>query len=63
MSYYSAIFSAFVDCNSDPVGDFVHIDEKEIEMIANIPSLRLRFERGMQPVKRHEVDVDSSDKE
>ena len=25
VSYYSSIFSAFVNCNADPVGDFVHI--------------------------------------
>ena len=59
VSYYSAIFSAFVNCNSDPVGDFVHIVEKDLEIIDNMPSLRLRFETGIQVVRRIEVSDDS----
>ena len=47
VSYYSAIFSAFVNCNMDPVGDFVHICEKDLEIIDSTPSLRLRFEKGV----------------
>jgi len=46
VSYYSAIFSAFVNCNVDPVGDFVHICEKDLEMIDGKASLRLRFEQS-----------------
>ena len=62
VSYYSAIFSAFVNCNMDPVGDFVHICEKDLELIDSTPSLRLRFEKGMHPVYR-DFEEDSSDKE
>ena len=47
VSYYSAIFSAFVNCNMDPIGDFVHICEKDLEIIDSAPSLRLRFEKGV----------------
>ena len=46
----------------DPVGDFVHICEKDLELIDSTPSLRLRFEKGMHPVYR-DFDEDSSDKE
>ena len=46
----------------DPVGDFVHIYEKDLELIDNTPSLRLRFEKGAQQMLR-EVDEDSSEKE
>ena len=56
VSYYSAIFSAFVNCNMDPVGDFVHICEKDLESIDNTPSLRLRFERGVNTLYREEED-------
>ena len=35
ISYYSSIFSAFVNCYQDPVGDFVHIFEKDLEIIAD----------------------------
>ena len=62
VSYYSSIFSAFVNCDMDPVGDFVHICEKDLEIIDNTPSLRLRFDRGAQPACRS-VDDDSSEKE
>ena len=50
VSYYSSIFSAFVNCNTDPVGDFVHIQAKDLEVIANYPSLRLRFEKLQGPM-------------
>jgi len=33
VSYYSSIFSAFVNCYQDPIGDYVHIQEKDLEMI------------------------------
>ena len=61
VSYYSSIFSAFVNCDMDPVGDFVHICEKDLEIIDNTPSLRLRFDKGTQTVCR--FDEDSSEKE
>ena len=44
VSYYSAVFSAFVNCNIDPIGDFVHIYEKDLETIDQKTSLRLRFD-------------------
>ena len=46
VSYYSSIFSAFVNCSTDPVGDFVHISEKDLEIIGEQPSLRIRFEKS-----------------
>ncbi len=61
VSFYSSIFSAFVNCDMDPVGDFVHISEKHLEIIDNTPSLRLRFDKGSQAVCRYEED--SSEKE
>ena len=62
VSYYSAIFSAFVNCNVDPVGDFVHICERDLELIDNTPSLRLRFEKTVQAVYR-DGEEDSSEKD
>lgn len=62
MSFYSAVFSAFVNCSVDPVGDFVHIFEKDLECIDNSLSLRLRFEKGVQPIYKEE-DAESSEKE
>ena len=59
VSYYSAIFSAFVNCNMDPVGDFVHICEKDLEMIDNAPSLRLRFEKGINQLYHDDEESDS----
>lgn len=62
VSYYSSIFSAFVNCDMDPVGDFVHISEKDLEIIDNTMSLRLRFDKSVQQtVKSNEED--SSDHE
>ena len=45
VSYYSSIFSAFVNCSSDPNGEFVHIQTTDLEKIGNCPSLRIRFEK------------------
>ncbi len=58
MSYYSSIFSAFVNCNTDPVSDFVYIAEKDLEIIATTPSLRLRFEKCQAPM--YQIDDDDS---
>jgi len=62
VSYYSSIFSAFVNCNTDPVSEFVYIAGKDLEIIADTPSLRLRFEKSLAPQYRDEND-DSSEKE
>lgn len=62
VSYYSSIFSAFVNCDVDPVGEFVHISEKDLEVIDNTLSLRLRFEKSMHQSYRSPVE-DSSEHE
>ena len=46
VSYYSAIFSAYVNCNLDPVSDSVQITDGDLEMIENAESLRLKFQKG-----------------
>ena len=48
-----------MNCNSDPVGDFVHICEKDLEMIDGKASLRLRFEQSKGQEQR-DYDEDSS---
>ena len=59
VSYYSSIFSAFVNCDIDPVGDFVHIREQDLELIDNTQSLRLRFDKADQPNFKSLNDSDS----
>lgn len=62
VSYYSSIFSAFVNCDVDPVGDFVHISEKDLEVIDGTLSLRLRFDKGVsQSFKANEEDSSDHD--
>ena len=51
-----------MNCNTDPVSDFVYIAEKDLEIISATPSLRLRFEKCQAPMY-HDGDDDSSAKE
>ena len=47
VSYYSSIFSAFIQCNLDPVSDSVQITAADLETIDNAESLKLRFQKGI----------------
>ena len=48
VAYYSSVLSAFVKCAEDPIGDYVHVSESDLEIINDSPSLRLRFENPQQ---------------
>ena len=56
VSYYSAIFSAYVNCNLDPVSDSVQITDGDLEMIENAESLRLKFQKGVTKQYRDGTD-------
>lgn len=43
VSYYSSIFSAYINCNLDPVSKNVLLAEDDLELIDNTLSLRLKI--------------------
>lgn len=43
ISFYSNLFSAFVNCNSDPLSDYIQLSEEDLEVIDNAYSLRIKF--------------------
>ena len=56
VSYYSAIFSAYVNCNLDPISNSVQIAEGDLEMIENAESLRLKFQKGISKQYRDNTE-------
>jgi hypothetical protein len=47
ISYYSSIFSAYINCNLDPVSKTVFLAEDDLELIDNTLSLRLKIQKGL----------------
>lgn len=47
VSYYSSIFSAYINCNLDPVSKNVLLAEDDLEVIDNTLSLRLKIQKGL----------------
>lgn len=47
ISYYSSIFSAYINCNLDPVSKTVFLSEDDLELIDNTLSLRLKIQKGL----------------
>jgi hypothetical protein len=47
VSYYSAVFSAFINCNSDPISKKVWLTEDDLELFDDVLSLRLKFIRSI----------------
>jgi hypothetical protein len=43
VSFYSAVFSAFINCNIDPVSKKLWLTEDDLELFDGILSLRLKF--------------------
>ncbi len=56
VSYYSAIFSSYVNCNLDPVSDSVQICDEDLEVIENAESLRIKFLKGISKQYRDKTD-------
>jgi len=50
------VLSAFVKCQKDPIGDYVHVSEMDLEIINDFPSLRIRFENHLVSKKKEEVE-------
>lgn len=48
VSYYSQIFSAFVNCNLDPIPNTIWLSEDDLQDMNGVKSLRLKFTRGIQ---------------
>lgn len=46
VSYYSAVFSAFINCNADPIPKKVWLTEDDLELFDDVLSLRLKFIRS-----------------
>ena len=63
ISFYSNLFSAFVNCNSDPLSDYIQLSEEDLEVIDNAYSLRIKFERSLTDVgaDRHDEEVSDPD--
>lgn len=55
ISFYSAIFSAYVNCNLDPVSKTIWLTNEDLEEIDGQLSLRLKFING---VCKHFTDND-----
>lgn len=47
VSYYSSIFSAYINCNLDPISKTIWLSEDDLEVIDNSLSLRLKFQKGV----------------
>ena len=47
ISFYSAIFSAYVNCNLDPVSKTIWLSDEDLEIIDGQLSLRLKFIKGL----------------
>ena len=47
VSYYSSIFSAYINCNLDPISDSVQITVADLETIDNTEALKLKFQKGI----------------
>ena len=63
VSYYSVLFSSFVNCNLDPVSKNIWLSDEDLQNIDNQLSLRLRFQKGVQwkftQAKSAAAEVDS----
>jgi hypothetical protein len=47
VSFYSAVFSAFINCNIDPVSKKLWLTEDDLELFDGILSLRLKFQKSV----------------
>jgi hypothetical protein len=61
VSFYSAVFSAFINCNVDPVSKKLWLTEDDLELFDDVLSLRLKFQRSVN--KQYNIDVDSDENE
>ena len=46
VSYFSSIFSAYVNCNLDPSSHSIFLTEQDLEIIDNKVALRLKIAKG-----------------
>lgn len=47
ISYYSSVFSAYVNCNLDPVSKTIWLTQEDLELIDGKHALRLKFQKGL----------------
>ena len=59
VSYYSSVFSAYINCNTDPISKSIYISEDDLEMIDNQLSLRLKIQKGL--VRQYQDDDTDDD--
>lgn len=62
ISYYSSVFSAFVNCNLDPVSKTIWLMDDDLEKIDSSQSLRLKFQKGLcrQFTENEDGDIQDS---
>ena len=58
VSYYSAVFSAFINCNLEPISKKVWLTEDDLEMFDDVLSLRLKFQKAIS--RQYKDDGDQS---
>jgi hypothetical protein len=58
VSYFSSIFSAYVNCNLDPSSQSIFLTEQDLEMIDNKEALRLKISKG--PRRQYQDSDDES---
>ena len=62
MSYYSTVFSAYINCNLEPISKKVWLTEDDLEMFDDVLSLRLKFQKAINR-KQATEGADQSDEE
>lgn len=48
ISYYSSVFSSFINCNLDPIQKTIWLTDDDLELIDSRLSLRLKFTKGLR---------------
>lgn len=62
ISYYSCVFSAYVNCSLDPVSKTIWLTDDDLELIDEKLSLRLKFQKGLcRQFTDDDVEVDEEE--
>jgi hypothetical protein len=52
VSYYSTVFSAYINCNLEPISKKVWLTEDDLELFDDVLSLRLKFQKAINRVNK-----------
>jgi hypothetical protein len=63
VSYYSTVFSAYINCNLEPISKKVWLTEDDLEMFDDVLSLRLKFQKAISRKQATEGDDQSDEDE